>query len=233
MPSPEFVEPVIVSRGMNKFIYVASHGLRSSITAIRWASNKLERTMQNKTTEEEKKLLRQIHTESTKLASTLHSMLLAAKLEEGVYKGKSTAVCIYEYLSTLSTPQYTLKIDCSPDLTIHADTEILETVLQDVLTGCLESVTADSQLHISAQVEANSLYIHIEASLEFAFLRADSPSAMTIPYDKKEGMIGGTTGLFFSLASSILTAQNGSLHIEEKATSQYRITIFLPLSPSH
>ena len=238
----------LTSRETMKFLFLASHGLRTPLSAIRWGCGRL-RKMRKDRTPEEHHVIDQIHHNARKLTTVLGSMLTLAKLEEEAYRMKEEAILLCELIQhsadTLEfegEPQWDIR--CPGELTVMADRALLETIVRDLLWLCAESTRPERATMIRAEASDGALDISFYAALELPFL---NPGASGLE-DELSTVIGGTPGLLLSLTGALAkfldgtveltrvdplelkTLQEEGVETEEIRDDEYRITLRLPLS---
>ena len=227
MPKKQAAKP---QRQSVEFLFLASHGLLSPISAIRWGCNRLTRSDARNLSDEQRDLVSHIHRNARTLTRLFGSMLLLARNEDQTYTMRPEKLELADLLAAEKKEwelheHGTVHLHCPPGLKAHVDSAILESVLQNLFAVFAEGTDESRKLSIDAEEEADNVRISFTGSLELPFLqsvRTLDRSAETRP------VVGGTPGLLLSLAQSLLAFIEGEIAMSETTEGSYTITTRLP-----
>lgn len=207
------------SRGKLKLLFLGSHGLRSHLSALRWASSRLRKTEDN-LTKEQRKLAGEIYTHTRVLTTALNSMLLIGRLEEKDYKGRSEDISLTEALQSLTQDaeyqEMEWVISCGEAIRLRCDANLLRAMLVNLFTLSMEATQKPKKVFVNAHRENDKAYVRFYAVWELPLLAA--PLAEEGPVRNR--LLGGTPGLMLSLAAELASYIGGTVELEEIATEE-------------
>ncbi len=237
-----FLQP----RGKLKFLFLESHGLRSHLSALRWASGRLRKSDAANLSKEQRRLVTEIYSHTRMLTTAMQSMLLVGRLEEQDYREKpeelDAALLLRSLLDSNDYQGMEWVFSCTEKLPVRCDATLLQAILVDVLTLCMEAAQMQKKIFINAHREQQEIHIRFYAVWELPIL-GTGPQSNAATSDR---LLGGTPGLMLSLASAIAAALHGTVVLEEVATeeddlivdgtvergasaaAEYRIAVVLP-----
>lgn len=230
-----------------KNLFLESHGLRTPLTAIRWACGRLRKEVSGALTPDQRMLVGHIAANAKTLTTALESMFLLAKLEERSHAHAERDVCLPSLLESvrekLAAPPLHLRLR-SLHQHVTADQEVLETLLRDILTIFLET-PVDRERNVSVDIEAEekSFRVTFRSSFLLPTLQMQEKASKS---GEDRRLIGGIPGLMLSMAEHLAEALGGTLELQEIITGEfvadgtvelpehmadeYRIVITLPLA---
>lgn len=202
--------------GTTKFAFLASHGLRSPLSAIRWACGRLRKTSTGSLNPEQQELIEEIHANAKILSMVLGSMQLLGKMEDRSYKIKSEKLMLSDMITSIAhgmdhprEAQWT--IICPPELSATADGPILESVLLNLITVCLEAGTEDKQVLIRSEQAQGGVRIMLFSALELPFVHAEEAGKA----GEVSHLVGGVPGLMLFLSNAMSRFLGGKVELRE------------------
>ena len=208
--------PVTSAESQSPFSFLASHGLRSPLSAIRWACGRLRKTSTGDLNKEQRELVEEIHANAKTLTTVLGSMQLLGKLEDRTYKIKHEEVALANLLLSLThglehARAVEWKVSCPADMHVNVDGPVLESILVNLLTVCMESCAEPRAVSIDVTQDNGDTLIHLFAALELPFLYASAAE------DKREvsRLVGGIPGLMLCLSSAMAQFLHGGVALHE------------------
>jgi hypothetical protein len=206
--------------GPAQYSFLASHGLRSPLSAIRWACGRLRKTATGSLNEEQRELIDEIHANAKILTTVLGSMQLLGKLEDRTYKVKGDTLMLCDMLTSLThgiehPREITWSVHCPADLTIHTDGPILESILVNMLTVCTEAGVDARQVYLRAEGDDDASHIALFSSLELPFLASGKQDG-----EEVSRLVGGIPGLMLCLASAMAQFLGGSVTLHETTATE-------------
>jgi K+-sensing histidine kinase KdpD len=214
-----------------EFLFLASHGLLSPISAIRWGCNRLKRTDTKKLSKEQRDILDHIYGNARVLSKLFASMLLLARNEDRTYPLREEPVAIKPLLQAGARDweelsKGTVHLKEVGMLKARTDGGILETIIQNVFTVFAEASTEPKSLHISGVMGDDGLAeIVFESTMELPFLQ----SVRTIDnLSESKPIVGGTPGLMLSLSHALVGFLDGTLEMREATEDSYVIVLRVP-----
>jgi K+-sensing histidine kinase KdpD len=213
-----------------EFLFLASHGLLSPISAIRWGSNRLKKTDTKKLSKEQRDLVDHIHSNARVLTKLFGSMMLLARNEDHTYELRSEPAAVKPLLQAEAKTWEkhtggTVKISCPDLLKCQTDGALLEAVLQNMFMVFSEAGKGAKKISIAVTPDDGFVQISFSGSLEIPFLE----SVRTIDnLDETKPIIGGTSGLLLSLSHGLIGFLEGTLEMRETDDDEYVITARVP-----
>ena len=155
-----------IEKAKSEFMSIASHQLRTPLTAIRWALSSLKR---ENLLEEQRKLVGTAHETSTHMALTIRRMLMISHLEEG---GRDLDInqlglrTVLERVARLHDAHrirngLELAIHCSPSLQVRTDEQLLIEILDNLLSNAYKYTPNGGKVSVRAIEEAENIRIEV------------------------------------------------------------------------
>ncbi len=226
MPTRDAITP----HSQTKFSFLASHGLRSPLSAIRWACGRLRKSTTGSLNPEQKELIEEIHANAKILTMVLASMQLLGKLDDRSYKIKHESLALCDFLMSLThgmdhPRSARWSIDCSPDIGVETDGPILESILLNLITVCLEASKDDAQIAVAAERGEDGVRVTLTSELELPFVHSGENDRG----GEVSHLVGGVPGLMLCLANGMARYLTGKVELRELAQDKrYAVTFSLP-----
>jgi len=149
-----------IEKAKSEFMSIASHQLRTPLTAIRWALSSLKR---ENLPEEQRKLVHTAHETSTHMAGTIRRMLMISHLEEGGTDPDIAEVDLPKVLEKVSRLHdahrqrngLELAIECPQDLRIRTDSQLLLEILDNLLSNAYKYTPSGGKVSMRVTKEEN------------------------------------------------------------------------------
>ncbi len=216
-----------------EFLFLASHGLLSPISAIRWGCNRLKRTDTKGLSKEQHDILNHIYANARVLSKLFSSMLMLARNEDQTYPLHPERFILKNMLQAEARTWQdheggTLHLTCDPSLMVEADKGLLEAILQNLFTVFAESSQPPRHLTITAEDNGDGfLEIVYSGTMQLSFLQ----SVRTIEnLDESRPIVGGTPGLLLSLSHALGGFLGAALEMHERGEETYDILLRIPTS---
>lgn len=156
-----------IDKAKSEFMSIASHQLRTPLTAIRWALSSLKR--ENQLSEEQRKLVHTAHETSTNMALTIRRMLMISNLEEGGAEPDMTKVDLYEVFQKVARLHDAhrlrngLKLDvlCPRNLHVRTDEQLLIEILDNLLSNAYKYTPHGGNVRVRASRESGKICIDV------------------------------------------------------------------------
>jgi len=205
-----------------KFLFLESHGLRTPITAIRWACGRLRKIGAGKFAPDELRLVDQIQLHAKKLSSALESLLLLAKVEDGSQPRETQDICLPSLLSAVGE-----KVDLgdgvrwnvrSEHIHLKAEREILELILRDIGTVFQESPEDVKDVSLDVVREPKGVAIAFQSSWSLPLLQDMGDGRRDAKLIQR---VGGIPGLMLSLSQALAEHVPATVDLEEVITGEF------------
>ncbi|HAI98666.1 TPA: hypothetical protein DCL30_03995 [Candidatus Peribacteria bacterium] len=155
-----------IEKARSEFMSIASHQLRTPLTAIRWVLSSLKR---ENLTEEQAKLVKTAHETSMNMASTIRRMLMISHLEEDGMEPELEQVVLQKELEKISRLHdahrqrngLELALQCPEDLMVRTDKQLLIEILDNLLSNALKYTPRGGKVNVSVAKEGESIRIDV------------------------------------------------------------------------
>ena len=228
-------------RAKTEFVSLASHQLRTPLTAIRWAIGRLKRNLEKVGIEpENKKQLDAAHKGSINMAETIGTMLTISRLESGKIKlnpEPCDLVALLTDIGNLYQPQCekekkSLQISIPQGTSLQTDEKLLREVLSNLTSNAIKYSPEGSQALIRVQKDDKQVLIEVQdtgygipkeqqSQVFSIFFRAENVTSKPI-----EG-----TGLGLYLVYSLVTFLGGTIQFVSEENKGTTFSILLPITP--
>lgn len=159
-----------LDRTKSEIISIASHQLRTPLTAVKWLSEQLIAPVRKLTKAKQKRYATSIHTSNERMIALVNDLLNVSRIELGTIEPSSkpfdlTAV-IDEVLKDLAIPielkHIVVNKHIGEDLkTVVADPWHMQVILQNLLTNAVKYSTETHEITLTAEKRAKDLYISV------------------------------------------------------------------------
>lgn len=220
----------------DEFVSLASHQLRSPMTAIRWLSESLLESKSN-LTRNQQTIITKIHTTTLRLIHLTSSLLNISRLESGTLTPHLKVMTLSDIMDPILTelrPMFRrsvihLKVQIPHNTTISTDPNLLSEIIRVILDNSLKYSPRNSQVEIKARtsnariliyVKDHGIGIPIEAQTHLftRFYRADNARLYS----------PNGNGLGLYLAHLITTKLDGTLTWKSLPGKSTTLTLTLP-----
>ncbi|MFA6039014.1 MAG: histidine kinase dimerization/phospho-acceptor domain-containing protein [Candidatus Peribacteraceae bacterium] len=207
-----------------KVLFLESHGLRSPLTAIRWACGRLRKESTGVLSKEQRYLVDHIYLNTKKLTTALESMLLLARIGERGAEKAVQELCVKDLFdrtrTALNPPADVTWHIHAPHYHFTADRILLDMLLKDIFTIFLETPAPGGRAVFIDVASANG-----EVSFRFrsSFLLpvGSVDDARGDASGEGSKVIGGIPGLMLSMAQALAVHIKGSVELEEVVTGEF------------
>lgn len=213
-----------------QFLFLASHGLQSPLSAIRWGATRLKRTG-GRLPKPQKNLVDHIESNARTLSRVLGSMLLLARNEDESYVPKpkkiDLAVFVKEMIAEAKVEGVKVQ-GKAKKFVVETDELLLTTIMSNLLGVLATAGNKKGAVQLSVDRKQGFAMFTFVATLEFPVIEAQSSDGM---HEHVNQMIGGEAGLMLALSSSLINFLDGFLEMKEgKKKAMYTITVGFPVT---
>lgn len=155
-----------IEKARSEFMSIASHQLRTPLTAIRWVLSSLKR---ENLPEEQKRLVDTAHETSTHMAVTIKRMLMISHLEEGGMEPEIASVDLKMVLDKIARLHdahrerngLELAVECPKHLRVRTDEQLLVEILDNLLSNAYNYTPRGGKVHMRAVKEKKAMRIDV------------------------------------------------------------------------
>jgi PAS domain S-box-containing protein len=233
----DFTQEAEMDRMKSTFLSIASHDLRSPLSAI-LGLTELVREEVFASPEEQRHLIDRIYANTQYMLSLANSLLGQAQIEAGILKLRLAPFSPSELVEDVTGAMGVLAQDRSIELTGHVgddvpisitgDREKLNQVLFNLLGNAIKFTDAGS-----VQVRA---YLQDEEHWALAVsdtgrgIPEDAQDAIFEPFRQGEGTSAAGVGLGLTLVKQLVDLLDGEIHLESKVDKGSTFTVVLPIA---
>lgn len=218
-------------------LHSLSHELRTPISAIIAATDNLQSSNHNLTTENKNQLVGEIAKASFRLNQQVENLLNMSRLESGVIQPKKDWCDINELVYSIvkkiedNKIEQKISISINPDMPlIKVDKILLDQIIYNLLNNACLYTQGNSSVNITATNYADILQLIIEDNGD-GFPNDEIANVFDKFYRLKHTKAGGT-GLGLSIAKGFTEVMKGNISLQNVPTGGARFTIEIPCEVS-
>jgi signal transduction histidine kinase len=230
------------AREKDEFLSIASHELKTPLTALSMAAQLVERQMENPPLDEERlrRHVGTIRSQATRTTRLINDLLDMSRIDAGRLALTSAPVDLVTLVEAATQRQRDALPEgagerlmvCAgqPSITVHGDSARLEQVLTNLLTNAVKYSPDGSPIEVGLTGDASSATIRVvdhgigvpeaeRADIFVPFQRASTAIAAHI-----QG-----TGLGLYITRRIVEAHGGTIHLDETPGGGTTVVVTLPM----
>ncbi len=158
-----------MDRTKSEFMSLASHQLRTPLTAIRWSMSRLSKNVQDKLAPSEQQLFRQGYEAAVRMSVTIDAMLQISRIEAGQVRVQKKELALAPFLETIISAlkplsqekNQILTYDCLSDVTLNTDPVLLEEVLNNLVTNAVKYTPQRGKVRIAVTSKEGNVSISV------------------------------------------------------------------------
>ncbi len=211
-------------------LYLASHGLQTPISAIRWGCGRLKR-MAAGLPPEQRQIVEDVQEQAKLLSRMFEALLLLAKVEDGTHISALQDIYLHDFLQTVvaasALPQdVSWKLSCPDDLRLRTDRALLTALTEALLLVVAYGARGQRTVHVTIARHGTpqECIVTIHAPLQLALVE----DAAIARQEDGQRIVGGVPGVMLSVAAALASALGGSLQVHDEC----KIVLKLPSPPS-
>ncbi len=155
-----------IEKARSEFMSIASHQLRTPLTAIRWVLSSLKR---ENLLEKQAKLVKTAHETSVNMAMTIRRMLMISHLEEDGMNPEISQVDLLPVLEKISRLHdahrlrkgLKLIVECPQNLSLRTDMQLLIEILENLLSNAYKYTPKGGTVNVRASQEGTLIRIDV------------------------------------------------------------------------
>jgi len=153
----------------SEFMSLASHQLRTPLTAIRWIFGKLARLSADRFSDDEQKLLQEGKHAAKRMANTIDTMLTIARIEAGQMPLHLTEIDICSmfqelselYKEDLKNKNIELRLNCPDAIMFKTDIGLLREVLRNLVSNAIKYTPQNGTIILTGNMNHGAIEISI------------------------------------------------------------------------
>lgn len=209
-----------IDASKSEFMSLASHQLRTPLTSMRWAMSMLHRSMEDRATEFETKLLKEAKDGAGRMSQTIDTMLHISRLESGEVAIQTAEIHLAPFVREMinyegrefTQKHHAVRFHCPEDLKISTDPSLLKEIIGNLLSNAYKYTPENGEIRLEIHKKGSTVQCdiadsgygipaHQQAHIFKKFFRGDNV------VDK----VTDGTGLGLYLASLLTNLLGGSI----------------------
>lgn len=228
------------SERQKEFISLASHQLRTPLTAIRWAVSKLSKNTNKHFDAIEQEMVDTAYAASRNMAETINVMLRVSHVETGEAPLTFTDVNVVDICKEIQQNQsglasdknIAIHIDCPDDLVMHTDQSVLSEILTNLMNNAVKYTPEHGSVAVKAAKDESSITIKVvDTGYGIPKDQADRIFSKFFRASNVTDKVSDGTGLGLYLVHELVLMLGGTISFESIETEGTTFTINLPLTP--
>jgi len=229
-----------IDRAKTEFVSLASHQLRTPLSAIRWYSEMLLSKYVGELNEKQKQYVKEIYAGNLRMVELVNALLNVSRLDLGTFAIEPEDVSLVEICESVLSelmPQLTEKtqvverIFANAPAVYRADPKLVRIIFQNFLSNSVKYTQAGGHIAVEISTKQNMLYIRVadngygipksqHSKMFQKLFRADN-----VRQKDTEG-----TGLGMYIVKAIVEASGGQLSFDSEENKGTTFHVLLPLS---
>lgn len=228
-----------VERAQSEFVSLASHQLRTPLTAIRLVIGALQRGEAGQLTPDGSELVKRSMEYIVNMAETIHTMLNISRLEAGKLTIKPADILLLPFLQQIVSDykleterrKQTLSLECPDTLTIRSDTPLLKEVIGNLVNNAIKYTPEGGTIGVTARTDNQRIIMTVRDS-GYGIPVSEQPKIFT-KFFRAENVVKretSGTGLGLYLVKSLVDFLHGTISFTSLENEGTTFTISLPLT---
>ena len=247
----DITEAKKIDKAKTELVSLASHQLRTPLTAINWFTEMLVDEDAGKLNKEQKKYLNEIYKGNQRMVGLVNALLDASRIELGTFQvnpeptdiNKTLRSVIDEVQNQIAEKNIDFKENIDPDIQMNADPKLIRMVFQNLLTNAVKYTPSGGKVSVSLnKLSKGSEFAngHIDED-SLGFVCRDS--GYGIPKNQQDKVFNRLfradnvraldtegTGLGLYIVKSIIDQAGGKIHMDSEENKGTTFFVSIPLS---
>jgi PAS domain S-box-containing protein len=232
-----------IDRAKTEFVSLASHQLRTPLSAIGWYSEMLMAGDAGPMTDDQKSYLKEIHDGNTRMVDLVNSLLNVSRLELGTFAIEpqvTDIIAIVESVLAELAPQITEKKQhlekkfASNIPPISVDVKLFRMIIQNLASNAVKYTSEDGIIGVAVEKKDVDLAITVrDSGYGIPKNQQDKIFSKLFRADNIRKFETEGTGLGLYIVKSILDQSGGSIRFESEEGKGSSFFVTIPLSGMH
>ncbi|MFN3188609.1 MAG: ATP-binding protein [Candidatus Paceibacteria bacterium] len=229
----------IVDKAKSEFVSLATHQLRTPITAIKWNLDLLTRSLAENLSEKQTDYLQKASRNVVRMIALINDFLSVSKLETGTFSTITTSVqldeflmsVIDEYQQTIEEKSILIKTNFQPPaLRITTDENLFHIVTSNILSNAVKYTKENADISISySQAESNFILTIADSGIGIPAHELDNLFKKFFRATNAQVIRAEGTGLGMYIVKESVEKLGGTITVESTENVGTTFTITLPI----
>ncbi len=226
-----------IDTAKSEFMSLASHQLRTPLTAIRWSLGRLVKARSNALSEVESALLENAYASAKRMARTIDTMLTISRVEAGklslqvsdIKMGALLNDIRVEYRELYEEKKQTFTFECQPNFFLSTDVNVLKEILQNLYVNAIKYTPEKGNIHVRCIPYKNGVEISVrDTGVGIPLAQQHKVFAKFFRGDNVVTQDTEGTGLGLYLVSLLVGMLGGSISFASEEGKGTTFTLFIP-----
>lgn len=154
----------------SEFMALASHQLRTPLTALRWMIGRLTRSLGPRLTQQEQRMLQEGKRAAGRMADTIDTMLKISRLESGRVTSNVFDIPLQGFLRTcvdafgdqIEERRLRVSVDCTPDVWLKTDPNFLQEIIANLIGNAIKYTPPLGRVSVRAAQSPEVVTLEVE-----------------------------------------------------------------------
>ncbi len=166
----DITQEKLIDTAKSEFVALATHQLRTPISAIRWNLELLQKNMKETKTENQARYLTKIERNTIRMIALINDFLSVSKLEMGTFASSIEKInltdfftsILDEYAEKITDKKIVIKRSDEPEgLVFNSDSRLLHIIVSNLMSNAVKYVEAGGEVIFSFRLIDNKIFIMI------------------------------------------------------------------------
>lgn len=244
----DITEEQTIARTKSEFVTLASHQLRTPISAISWLSELLINGDAGKLNAQQREHIQDIYASNRRMASLVNEMLIVSSLELGSMPVRPERTNVTAFTDTIIKEQKSLHKEATPRIAtdyqddlpeLSCDPDVLRLLLRNLISNAIKYTPKEGHIGVKLSWTPN---VALNANSEGSFVIAINDTGFGIPDDAFDKIFTkfyrapnilhkdtDGTGLGLYIAKTLLDYVGGNISFTSHEGQGTTFTIMIPL----
>jgi signal transduction histidine kinase len=225
-------------KAKSEFMSLASHQLRTPLTAMRWSMSRLQKNLEGKIDPQDQRLLAEGYRAGARMSETIDTMLKIARIESKHDVLRITEFDVCELLNEkqeffrreYEEKRQSFTIECPGPLPVRTDINFLKEILRNLLQNAIKYTPEGGKIFLRARKTPDALVIEVEDT-GYGIPRHQQEHVFQ-KFFRGDNIVNrdtSGTGLGLYLVSLVTETLGGSIRVRSEENKGTLFTVSLPL----
>ncbi len=157
-----------INRAKTEFMSLASHQLRTPLTAVRWAFNRLKKKL-GKLPPQEEKLFERARGGIATMADTITTMLSISRIEAGMMPPRMGSLQLRPFMEEIlhtfsdrtTAKMQTVSLSCPASAAMETDSKLLREILENLVSNAVKYTPENGRIGVEAEETSDGIILRV------------------------------------------------------------------------